>query len=155
MTVSPFMHIALLVEDIDEARAAFERRLGVPFTDPFTAEVADLHDSAGARETSVRVAYSTLGSPHYELLEAQDTGIFSRENGLGFHHIGMWERDCEARRGELVRSGLQVEATSYTSDGQIIVAWFKPSPPLGLRVEILDEALRPEIEALTMPNSAE
>jgi catechol 2,3-dioxygenase-like lactoylglutathione lyase family enzyme len=149
MTVAPFTHVALLVANIDEARAEFERTLGVPFTDPFTADVVDLRDSAGARATSVRVALSTIGSPYYELLEAQDEGIFGRANGLGFHHVGRWESDCEAKRDEFVRAGHEVEAASYTTEGKIIVAWFKPHPPLGLRVEILDDALRPEIETLT------
>jgi hypothetical protein len=148
MTATPFMHIALLVEDIEQARAEFEASLGVPFTEPFTAEVADMDDVAGRRPISVRVAYSTVGSPHYELLEAQDDGIFGRQQGLGFHHVGMWEQDCEARRNELLEAGAELEATSYDGSGGILVAWFCPHPPLDLRLEILNEKLRAETDTL-------
>jgi hypothetical protein len=68
----------------------------------------------------------TIGSPHYELLEAQDDGIFGLANGLGFHCVALREGDCEAKRDELVLAGFEAEATSYSADGRIIVAWFKP-----------------------------
>lgn len=149
MTAIPFMHIALLVEDLDVARAKFEEVLDVPFTDPFVAEVTDMDDSVGRRSISVRVAYSTIGTPHYELLEAQDDGIFGRQHGFGFHHVGVWERDCETRRDELLRAGAKLEAASYDDAGHILVAWFCPQPPLNLRMEILAEDLRAETDILT------
>jgi hypothetical protein len=149
MMASPFTHCALLVQDLEIAVANLTNRLGVTFTEHQTTHVEDLRDSAGRRSTTVRYAYSNIGAPYYELIEAQDDGIYGRQQGLGLHHVGMWEDDCQARFDTLVSAGLEVDAVSYSSTGEIVVAYFKPAGLSGLRVEILDVAMRPTIVALT------
>jgi catechol 2,3-dioxygenase-like lactoylglutathione lyase family enzyme len=151
MTVVPYMHIGLLVADIDEAIKAFGRTLDVPFTPPATADMDNFHDYSNPRAPTTmttRFAYSKVGPPYYELIEVQERGIFGRQAGIGIHHVGLWESDCESRLAELISRGLEVEMVEHSRDGKISVAFFKPSGLCGMRVELLSEAAREPLAAL-------
>jgi len=151
MSVVPYMHIGLLVADVDEAIEAFGRTLHVPFTPAMAATMAsfrDYSDPGGPATMKVRFAYSRIGPPYYELIEATDRGIFGREQGIGVHHVGFWESDCESRLAELTSSGLEVEMVEHSPDGRLSLVFFKPSGLSGMRVELLSEATRESLEAL-------
>lgn len=151
MSVVPYMHIGLLVADIDEAIETFGHTLDVPFTPPTAAVMSsfmDYGDPGAPTAMTIRFAYSKVGPPYYELIEARDRGIFGRQMGIGVHHVGFWESDCESRLAELTSRGLEVEMVEWSPDSKISVAFFKPSALSGMRLELLNEAAREPLEAL-------
>lgn len=140
-----FDHVCLLVRDVGAARAELTATLGVSFAPEIEYSIKDLREAPlmQSRETTIRVAYSNDGPPYYELVEVQDRGVYGIQNGLGFHHVGMWAPDCEAEVRRLIDAGREVEAVQYGPDGRMLVATFRPGDLGGTRLEILDESQVP------------
>jgi catechol 2,3-dioxygenase-like lactoylglutathione lyase family enzyme len=146
MTALPFMHVGLLVHDLEEAVERYTDVLGAAFTDSATVHVDHMDDGGRVEPHDIRVVYSTGGPPYFEFIEMQETGIYGHEHGEGLHHVGMWEPDCEKRLSALRAKGLEPEAVQYTSTNRIIVAYFSPRNLNGMRLEIVDESRRPMME---------
>lgn len=142
----PFMHIAVLVEDLHESIEDFSSKLGASFTSPATTELDNFHQEGERRSLSVVCAYSRTGPPYYELIQAHESGIFGRES-LGFHHIGLWGDGSTSQLDTLTARGFEPEGIQYTPDGHILIAYFKPSGLNGLRMELINEVGREMLEA--------
>ena len=147
MRLTPFTHVGILVEDLDEAIKTFSARAEVDFTPAMVTALDNFTEGESTRPVSVRCVYSRGGPPYYELIQAQDDGIFGRQNGLGVHHVGMWASDCNAKLDELTAVGVEVEGAQRTPDGKIVIAFLKPSSLVGMRLEIIDDANRAGFEA--------
>jgi len=143
------MHAGMLVDNLEKAIDTFGTRLGVQFTAPMVARLDNFTDGEQTFDTQVLCAYSRVGPPYYELIEAHDSGVFGRQLGMGLHHVGLWESDCNAKLAEFEASGLQLEAVQSGPDQQITVAYFKPSSLEGLRIELVNDAFRPVLESLS------
>lgn len=146
MTATPFFHVGFIVEDLDEAMERFGDIFRVTWTDRTTANADFWEKDRGTNPIALEVVYSNQGPPHIELLQAQGTGLYRPELGEGFHHIGLWEPDCEARQDELESKGLARLGTQYTAQKEIIVSYFDPSTLHGVMLEIVDEGRRPMME---------
>src|SRR4051794_41170648 len=146
MPTETFFHVGIVVPDLDAALERYASLLGIPFTPVQDVYVPRLDDGVRSEPIRLRIAYSTGSPPYYELLEATGEGIYGAANAGGVHHVGIWEADCERRVQELRRLGLQLEATQYTPEGRIIVAYFDPGPLDGTRIEIVDEGRRAMME---------
>jgi catechol 2,3-dioxygenase-like lactoylglutathione lyase family enzyme len=146
VTVIPYNHVGVVVPDLDQSVAEFGARLGMEFTDPVTNTVDRFTFASSDGPMTIRIAYSKVGPPHYELIEAMPHGLYSANMGLGLHHVGMWVPDCRRRLAELEETGLEVEAVCYTPGDFMAVAYFKPAGLSGVRLEIMDDANRPALE---------
>jgi catechol 2,3-dioxygenase-like lactoylglutathione lyase family enzyme len=146
MTVQPYMHLGLLVHDLDAAVARFSEVLNLTFAQPNVAHVDHMEEDGKVEPVDVRLTYSQQGPPYYELIETHTDGIYGKQHGEGLHHIGLWEPDCEARLDTLKSRGLEPEAIQYTAKNRIAVVYFRPTGLHGVRMEIIDQAHQPSIE---------
>lgn len=146
MTLAPFFHVGFLVDDLKVGMERFGDILGVTWTDPAVASADFWEAGKGTYALDLEVVYSTEGPVHIELLEAQGDGLYRASLGEGFHHIGVWEPDCEARQEELKDKGLEPVATQYTPQKEIIVSYFDPDALHGVMLEIVDEGRREMME---------
>jgi len=146
MTVSPFFHVGFLVNDLGEAMDRFGDIFKVTWTEPTTAHADIWEMDKGTNPIALDVVYSNQGPVHIELLQAQGEGLYRPQQGEGFHHIGVWEPDCESRQQDLESKGLAPLATQYTPQKEIIVSYFDPAPLHGVMLEIVDEGRRPMME---------
>lgn len=146
MTLAPYFHIGLLVADLERAMERYSDVLGVSFVAPAIA-ACELQEPWRVEPCELRVTYSNQGPPYLELLEAQGDGIYGLHQGEGMHHLGVWEPDCERRVDKLTTAqGMRKEATQFTPEGKIIVAYFYPNHLHGTRLEIVDAARQPMME---------
>jgi hypothetical protein len=139
-------HLGILVKDMDAGVERFGALLGIRFRPPAIAHVDAYVEGSRSSVLDLKVTYSMEGPPYVELLEAQGDGLYGAHHGEGFHHIGVWEPDCEARKAEWERKGLESEGVQYTPEGRIIVAYFRPEGSHGARLELVDEARRRQME---------
>ncbi len=139
-------HYGILVEGIEQGMERFGDLLGIRFRPPATAHVDDFVDDGQKSVLDLTVTYSMEGPPYTELLEMTGDGIYGSHNGEGFHHIGVWEPDCEAKTAEWEAKGLDPLATQYTPEGRIIVVYFRPEGTHGACLELVDEARRAQME---------
>jgi len=142
-------HVAYLVEDLEAAMGRYERILGVEFRPPMVRPMvegagSDLADPTGER-IEVEFTYSLGDRPPYvELMQMQGSGpVFGRQNGEGFHHIGIWSPDPDAARAAQLAAGATIEARFFSEDGAERVCF---ATLHGVRGEFVNEAIRPMTE---------
>jgi methylmalonyl-CoA/ethylmalonyl-CoA epimerase len=94
-------HVAMAVEDLDEAVATYERLFGA------RVELRGRMDEQG-----VEAAYLKVGGGRIELLSAlaEDTpvGRFLAKRGPGMHHVAFEVPDVTIAMGELAANGVEV-----------------------------------------------
>jgi len=147
MTVSPFYHFGILVEDLDAAIGRFAELFGLTFIGPRTFRISRLADPDEHR-LEVQAAYSHQGPPHLELIEAAGDGLYGPSR-LGFHHVGLWDPAIDTnRKTYLSEKALRSDARVITpADGTL--AWFsQPSGACGIRFEFVDESIKAPAEEL-------
>ena len=146
MTGAPYVHVGVLVHDLDAAIARYSL-LGLTFMAPRTVRVERLVE--GGRETALdlRIAFSIEGPPHWELLEAVGDGIYGPQHAETLHHIAVLHPDPVARRAELVREGFRETAAQYRRDGSLIVTYLDPADLNGVRVELIHAPVQDAILA--------
>jgi hypothetical protein len=129
--------------------ARYERILGIEFRPPMKRPMIegagpDLADPSGNR-IEVEFTYSLADrQPYVELMQMRDSGpVFGRENGEGFHHIGIWSPDPTAAQAAQLSAGAEIEARFFSEDGIERVCFATLN---GVRGEFVNEAIRPMTE---------
>lgn len=101
MEVRGVHHVAMAVEDLDEAVATYERLFGA------RVELRGRMDEQG-----VEAVYLQIGSGRVELVSALsgDTpvGRFLAKRGPGMHHVAFEVPDLAVAMGELAANGAEV-----------------------------------------------
>lgn len=131
MEVVGLHHVAIAVDDLDEALARYGRLLGA------TVELRGVLESQG-----VEAAYLRLGSARIELVAplAEDTpvGRFLAKRGPGMHHVALEVRDAAEAIQALEREGATlVDAEPRPGLGGHQVAFVHPDTLGGVLVEVI------------------
>jgi methylmalonyl-CoA epimerase len=130
MTVSKMDHIAIVVANLEEARAFYEKALGLSVSHVEEVEAEE-----------VRVAFIPLGETEIELMQPTtlDSGVarFLEKRGPGLHHICLEVEDIEAAMARLRDSGVQMlhESPVIGSDGRKYV-FAHPKSTFGVLIEL-------------------
>lgn len=131
MDVAGLHHVAMAVEDLDEAIATYRRLYGA------TVELRDRVESQG-----VEAAYLQVGSGRIELLTplGEDTpvGRFLAGRGPGMHHVAFSVPDVGDAVRELQSAGADViDSEPRTGLGGHEVTFVHPDSAHGVLVEVL------------------
>jgi catechol 2,3-dioxygenase-like lactoylglutathione lyase family enzyme len=135
-----YSHVAIVVDDLTAAIAELEALLGITWETPRDREMHGV---------PFRMAYSRGEPPWIELLERSDGTPFDT---LGLHHVGVWSEDHEADKRRMADAGLELEL-----DGVPIGRVFSlhRAPTSGLRLELVDAAVRDEFNERLNPSPQE
>jgi methylmalonyl-CoA/ethylmalonyl-CoA epimerase len=123
-------HIAVAVQNLDEALAFYKEKFGL---DCLEIEVVE--------EQGVRVAKLDLGNTHLELLEplSADTpvGKFINQKGGGLHHICVGVDDIEAELKNLKSHGARlIDETPRIGASGARIAFVHPKATGGVLLEL-------------------
>lgn len=123
-------HIAVAVNDLDEALAFYKEKLGLECID---IEVVE--------EQGVRVAKLDLGNTHLELLEplGPDTpvGRFLNQKGGGLHHICLGVNDVDGELAALKEKSVRlIDETPRIGAGGAHIAFVHPKATGGVLLEL-------------------
>ena len=147
MTVSPFYHFGILVEDLDAAMERFAELFGLTFIGPRTFRIGRLADP-DEHPLEVQAAYSHQGPPHLELVQAVGDGLYSPSR-LGFHHVGLWDPAIDTNREAYLSEKALLSDARVITAADSTLAWFsQPSGACGIRFEFVDESLKAAAEEL-------
>ena len=98
MEVRSLHHVAMAVEDLDDAVAGYERVFG-----------AEIERRGTMEDQGVEAVYLRLGDGRVELVSAlaEETpvGRFLAKRGPGMHHVAFEVADLESAIGEIERAG--------------------------------------------------
>ena len=131
--VMPPYHIALVVEDVEQAMTEIGEALHLTWA--AVQRRTTLTDYRG-ETTSIDMCftYSLQGPPYLELLERREGTMFGH---LGLHHIGVWTDDPAAESTRLDALGWAKESVSIRPDGSWTGALFHIGTG-DLRVEVVN-----------------
>ena len=141
-------HCAVVVPDLDAHVASFGDAFGVDLADPVQA-LCHLRTRDGTRfDHTIRSAWSRGSAPWLELTQAAPGTIW--QPGDGFHHVGFWASDLEQLTARCVSGGAQIELEGALGPEQPWSFRYLRLPG-GLRVELVDESMRPGMELMCRP----
>jgi hypothetical protein len=123
------------------------RWLGVAWTPVQESRIVLAREGGRREEVALRFVYSRAGAPYLELLEAQPEGYYAAPQGPHLHHVGRWVEDLAKASGELAAAGLPLEAAGVDARGRSPAVFAFHRGAHGLRVELVESAMRPGFEA--------
>jgi methylmalonyl-CoA/ethylmalonyl-CoA epimerase len=127
-------HVAVAVEDLDEAIELYTKRLGMPLQHRETVE-----------EQEVEAVLVGVGDGHVELLRplGPDTAVgrFLQRNGPGLHHVAYGTDDIASAIDDLRKAGLQlIDERPRTGIRNSRVAFVHPKSTGGVLTERVEAA---------------
>jgi len=134
-------HVGIVAADFDAGMTRLVSLLGVRWGDVLETQTPVRDPSDGRKELMpMRVAY-TIDAPHLELIEEVPGSIWTCNPYSNLHHIGYWSslQDDSLRLG---RSNCPAEVTGWSDGMQAPQIFAYHLDPLGIRIELVDEALR-------------
>jgi methylmalonyl-CoA/ethylmalonyl-CoA epimerase len=130
MTIKRIDHIAVVVENLDNALAVYRDALGMTVTD-----VREMPDQ------DVKMAFLPAGDSEIELLEPlhADSGIgkYLAKRGEGMHHVCLEVDDIEATLAELKAKGAQLIDETPKRGAYGRIAFIHPKGAHGVLVELV------------------
>jgi methylmalonyl-CoA epimerase len=124
-------HVAMAVEDLDDAVAGYERFFG-----------AEIERRGTMDDQGVEAVYLRLGSGRVELVASlgDDTSVerFLAKRGPGMHHVAFEVDDVEGAIGEIERAGgTVIEPAPRPGLGGHDVAFVHPDSLYGVLAEVV------------------
>ena len=134
MAVIRIDHIAIVVEDIGEARGFYEEALGLNLTHVENVE-----------EQESIVAFFPTGGSEIELVQptSNDSGVarYLAKRGPGIHHICLEVNDIQATLDDLKSRGVElINETPTTGSGGKQIAFIHPRSTSGVLIELYQSA---------------
>lgn len=132
LNVKRIDHIAILVEDLDEALSFWRGILGVELM--FIEDLPEEH---------AKVAFLPMGESEVELIKptTEDSGLakYLAKHGPGLHHICLEVEDIEGMLEELEKKGVQlINKTPLTGSRGERYAFIHPKGAYGVLVELYE-----------------
>jgi hypothetical protein len=146
MTDYGFFHTGIVVAELEPAMARLTDLVGVTWAVPISNDTPIFDAGAGADVVvPMRMVYSQQ-FPHLELVEAVPGSEWTVATGSNAHHLGFWVDDLAAESGRLAASQCPLTVCGVAG-GTKPAGFAYHEDPLGLRVELIDTAARPVLEA--------
>ncbi len=125
-------HIAIVVEDLDDALAFYQDALGV--------EVSERRD---VPEEGVEIAFMPTDNAELELLRPLDPentiGRFLEKRGEGVHHLCLAVEDIEATIGKLEARGARMATEIRAHPDGTHYAFIHPKSARGVLIELYEQ----------------
>jgi len=132
----------LIVADIGKAMEDLGRWMQIEWTPPSITELTIRTDD-GDDTVALTFACSTNTTTILELLQAHERGYYQLQPGEKLHHVSIWAEDLAATSERLAAQGMPLEAIGVGDEGAPSLFAFHKNP-YGLRVELVDAAMRPQ-----------
>lgn len=142
---SDLYHIAWVVENLETSMIAFGST-GLQWAKPTIRTVRVKTPSTAITEFSIFVTYSIHDPMHVELIQKNAGSPWDHVDNGGPHHLGWWTHDFKKSIKDLVDEGHRLESWMVGDDDQPARFAYLLNPS-GQRIEIVDVAARPQLQA--------
>jgi glyoxalase/bleomycin resistance protein/dioxygenase superfamily protein len=144
VTLTEYFHVGIVVPDLEAAQLRLTELLGVEWGPVLVNEI-DVRDGDGVeRVVPNKICYSTA-SPHLELIEEVPGSPWVCNEHSNLHHIGVFSSSLTDESGRFHAAQCPLEWMDGRGAGPPEV-WAYHRDPLGVRIEIVNDALRPAME---------
>jgi hypothetical protein len=145
--VGRLYHVGIVVPDIEVAQERIGELLGITWGPVLHVDAFDVRDGDGSDLVVPNTLCYSTEAPHVELVQEVPGTVWECNEHSNLHHIGVWSDALpsdSAAYGEL-RCPLQL----CGHDGDTAPTQFAyHRDPLGVRIELVDVAMKPMMEEL-------
>ena len=145
MSTSELFHVGIVVPDLEAALAHFTDLLGIGWGPVVAIDAHDVRDADGNDlSLPTTLCYST-SPPYLELIQETPGTVWVCNEHSNLHHIGFWTDALDADSDHLVAARCPLELCGREG-GRVPVSFTYNRDPLGVRIELIDAAMRPTME---------
>lgn len=139
-------HVGIVTPDLEAGMVRFSQLLGIRWGPVFEVDT-DVRTADGeVRTVTMRLSYS-IDQPHLELVQEIEGTPWVCNPYSNLHHLGFWTGALEGRSAGLSSSACPLEVCGAgDATGPRSFAYHRD--PLGVRVELVDDAIRGGMESL-------
>lgn len=151
---SSHYHVGIVVADIEAARDRLSEELGVTWGPVLHLDAVDYRDEGGVDVVlPTTMCYST-GDPCLELIVEVPDSVWVRNEYSNLHHVGFWSARLGDDSTGLARAGCPLQLCGRAvRDAPASFAYHR-DPVLGVRIELVDAAMRDTMAFLFQPEAA-
>ncbi len=144
--LTPHYHVGIVVADLGAAQAQLSDQIGVRWGPVLHFDANELRDATGEDIVLPITFCYSVEEPHLELIQELPGSVWVRNDQSNLHHIGFWSGDLPADSERLAGSACPMQLCGRS--GTVAPATFAyHRNDLGVRIEIVDAALRPTMES--------
>ena len=138
-------HVGIIVPDVRAARQQLSDLLGVTWGPVVQLDEVSYRDPSGADLLlPTTMCYST-GDPCLELIQEVPGTVWERNEHSNLHHIGVWTDALPADSATYSELRCPLQLCGHDGDtAPIQFAYHRD--PLGVRIELVDAAMKPMME---------
>jgi catechol 2,3-dioxygenase-like lactoylglutathione lyase family enzyme len=143
-------HVGIVVRDIESAKAHFTDLLGITWgpvlhVDEYDVRAFDLESGAGTDLVFPNTLCYSTEAPHLELVEEVPGSVWECNEHSNLHHIGVWTDALPADSAHYRELRCPLQLCGH--DGETAPIQFAyHRDPLGVRIELVDAAMKPIME---------
>jgi hypothetical protein len=138
-------HVGIVVPSLEDGQAHFAELFGVRWASVMQASTPVRAADGSVSTVDLRLVYS-IDAPHLELIEAVPGSVWVLNSHSNIHHIGFWSDDLGSDWERLHGGGCPLEVMG-DGGGNEPLFWAYHHDRLGVRVELVDGALRAPMES--------
>jgi catechol 2,3-dioxygenase-like lactoylglutathione lyase family enzyme len=151
-TLPPHYHVGIVVPDVAAARARLTEQLGVTWGPVLHLDDVAYRDGSGWDLLLPTTFCYSLGQPALELIEAVPGTVWERNEHSNLHHIGIWSDDLVGDGAVLTGAGCPLQLAGRDGDAAPASFAYHRDDVLGVRIELVDAALRETMAFLFEPD---
>jgi hypothetical protein len=149
--LSPYYHVGIVVPDLAAAQVALTNQLGVTWGPILHLDAADYREGSGGDIVLPTTICYSVEEPHLELIEEVPGSVWVCNDHSNLHHIGFWSDDLIDDSAGLTGSGCPMQLCGRAGD-DAPASFAYHRNDLGVRVEIVDAAMREAMAFLFQPD---
>lgn len=145
-------HVGIIVEDLEAARRRMTELFGLTWGPIQRYPATDNRDGDGNDVVLPSAICYSVGEPSIELIEEVPGSVWERNPFSNLHHIAFWTADLGAESAALTGAGCPLQLCGRYGDAAPSFFAYHQVPELGIRVEVLDQAIRSMMSPLFQPD---
>ncbi len=146
-------HVGIVVDDIEAASARLTELLGVTWGPVMSLDAVDYRDASGSDVSwPTTMRYST-GDPCLELILEVPGSVWVRNESSNLHHVGFWVDGLGPQGDAFRNAGCPMQLCGRSGAEAPVSFSYHRDETLGIRVELVDAAMRDGMQFLFEPDA--
>jgi hypothetical protein len=146
----PHYHVGIVVPDLAAAQARLTELIGVTWGPVLRLDAVNYRDGSSQDLVLPTAMCYSVDEPYLELIQELPGSIWVCNAHSNLHHIGFWSNDLAADSAALIGLGCPMQLCGRAAD-LAPNSFAYHGIDLGVRIEIVDTAMRGPMEVLFRP----
>jgi catechol 2,3-dioxygenase-like lactoylglutathione lyase family enzyme len=138
-------HVGIVVPDVEVAKAHFTDLLGITWGPVVETEGLPVREGDGAERIVPNTLCYSTEPPYVELVQEVPGTVWECNEHSNLHHIGVWTDALPADSATYTQLRCPLQLCGRDDDGALVQFAYHRDP-LGVRIELVDLAMKPMME---------